>query len=71
MTYTPVQGNGRFVEMWAAEEHAYRVLHLVAGRGMTYRAATTVVDAAMLGIMDAILFGTGFIGSDRECRPWR
>jgi hypothetical protein len=49
MTYTPVQGNGRFVEMWAAEEHAYRVLHLITGRGMTVKAATVVVDAAMLG----------------------
>ena len=48
MTFTPAQGNGCFFEMWAAQEHAYRVLHLVA-RGMTFRAATIVIDAAMLG----------------------
>jgi hypothetical protein len=49
MSFHPAKDNGRFLEQWAAQEHAYRVLHLVAKRGMTFKAATIVVDAAMLG----------------------
>ena len=44
----PSKDNGRFVEMWSAQEHAYRVLRLTS-RGMTVKAATIVIDAAMLG----------------------
>ena len=46
--FSPAKGNGRFVEMWPCLEHAYRVKRLIE-RGLTVRAATIVVDAAMLG----------------------
>jgi len=48
MSFLPAKGNGRFVEIYPAMEHANRVQKLVL-RGLTYRAATVVIDAAMLG----------------------